>query len=163
MSRKVQLDQRKVGNFNSQSLSLFFWIFLLLKKSGSFNSDLRKYMLSYQSVDTLSDVQSRNNNYNVDRQISFTFSPQYLYYVLLIYPYRRSLHGASYIVEKTSTICNLRRRSCRYMINMQDFQKAKSPSFDAALQKDLRFPFSAFLVEAFEVDPVIASFLSGFW
>ena len=27
-----------------------------LKKSSSFNSDLRKYMLSYQSVDTLSDV-----------------------------------------------------------------------------------------------------------
>ena len=31
MSRKVQVDQRKVGDLNSQCLS-FFFIFLLLKK-----------------------------------------------------------------------------------------------------------------------------------
>ena len=44
MSRKVQVDQRKVGDSNLQCFSSSF-IFLLLKKSGSFNSVRRKYVL----------------------------------------------------------------------------------------------------------------------
>ena len=55
MSRKAQVDQRKVGGLKSQSLS-FFLIFLLFKKSGSFNNERRKYysrILKYQSVSTI--------------------------------------------------------------------------------------------------------------
>ena len=51
MSRKAQVDQRKVGGLKSQSLS-FFLIFLLFKKSGSFNNERRKYILEVASLYT---------------------------------------------------------------------------------------------------------------
>ena len=51
MSRKAQVDQRKVGGLKSQSLS-FFLIFLLFKKSGSFNNERRKYF-SYIATDSI--------------------------------------------------------------------------------------------------------------